>query len=438
MTSAISRKSGRGLSFLKMIAFSFVGIVIFFVELPLGGRAEIIPVHITNVVVEFARPLAVAFVMLLIIYGAASPFVKGTWKNSIGDMALTAFKVIGLAITAAYLVGVAPAVITQPGMMPFLFEKLVLNLGLIVPIGAVGLGFLIGYGIIEFCAVFLEKVMWRVWRTPGYSAIDAVASFVGSYSIGLLITNRMYQDKSYSFRQAVIIATGFSTVSVTFMVVVAKVLELLSMWQYYFWSTLVITFLVTAITARIPPIIWYDDSSAKSAGSPIPGHGYFQTALEAGLSRVEQNPSFFHVLWENTRDGLKMTSVILPLGVSVGLLGLLLSTYTPVFDWLGLLFYPLLALLQVPEAMLTSKALAAGLAEMFFPTGMLVEAPIMSRYVYGVISVSGVLFFAGSIPCILATGIPIKVPHLVLIWAIRVLLSIPLAVLAAHLAPGVM
>ncbi len=49
-----------------------------------------------------------------------------------------------------------------------------------------------------------------------------------------------------------------------------------------------------------------------------------------------------------------MTSVILPTGVSVGLLGLLLSAYTPVFDWLGMIFYPLLAVLQVPEAMLTA------------------------------------------------------------------------------------
>ncbi|MGI3124901.1 hypothetical protein [Nitratireductor sp. PBL-C9] len=155
--------------------------------------------------------------------------------------------------------------------------------------------------------------------------------------------------------------------------------------------------------------------------------------MNAGLSRVEENPTLARLLMVNIKDGLKMTSVILPTGVSVDLLGLLLSAYTPVFDWLGMIFYPLLAVLQVPEAMLTAKAMAAALAEMFFPTGMLGDAPMLSRYIFGVTSVSGVLFFAGSIPCILATEIPVKVPHLVLIWIIRVLLSIPLAVLVAHL-----
>ena len=437
MANAVEKPLSRGGALFKMISLSLVGIFIFFVELPIGGKATILPAHIADTIVTNARPLAIAFVMLLILYGAVMPFVDGSWRRSWGNRVFSGFKVLGLIATAFYLAGVAPAAISAPGMMPFLFDKLVMNLGLIVPIGAVGLSFLICYGLIEFCSVFLEPVMRRVWRTPGYSAVDAVASFVGSYSIGLLITNRMYLTKAYSYRQAVIIATGFSTISVTFMVVVAKVLGLLPMWNFYFWSTLLITFTVTAITARIPPISRYDDS--EQLPEPDVTHGsYFKSAVNAALARVEENPRFLRLLWENVKDGLKMTSIILPTGVSVGLLGLMLSVYTPVFDWLGLIFYPLLALLQVPEAMLTAKAMAASLAEMFFPTGMLGDAPMMSRYLFGVTSVSGLLFFAGSIPCILATEIPVKVPHLVLIWVIRMFLSIPLAVLAAYLGPIVM
>ena len=35
--------------------------------------------------------------------------------------------------------------------------------------------------------------MKPIWKTPGRSAIDAIASFVGSYSLVLLITNRVYE-----------------------------------------------------------------------------------------------------------------------------------------------------------------------------------------------------------------------------------------------------
>lgn len=422
-------------SFLKMVIFSYIGIFIFFIDVPFNGQTTIIPAHLANIALVYAKPFAVAFVMLLIFYGALSPFVQATWNKSKESIFFSFIKVFGLIVTVLYLLDWAPSFITAPGMMPFLFEKLVLNLGLIVPIGAVALSFLICFGLIEFCSIFMEPVMQRIWRTPGYSSVDAAVSFVGSYSIGMLITNRMYLNKSYSLRHAVIITTGFSTVSVAFMVVVAKVLGLLEFWNYYFWSTLVITFAVTAITARLPPITNYDNSSEKNLETDIGRKGYFKTALETGLTRVEENPPLYLLFWQNIRDGLRMTSVILPIGVGVGLIGLLLSKYTPVFDWLGMLYYPLLSILQVPEAMLTAKALAAGLAEMFFPTGMLGDAPMMSRYIYGVASVSSVLFFAGSIPCILATDIPIKIVHLVIIWFIRVMLTIPLAVLAAHLGP---
>lgn len=432
---AVLLDAGRGAALMKMIFLSLAGIIIFFVEIPLFGKTALLPVHISDFLVQSARPLAIAFVLMLIAYGALEPFYSGNWKRSVGTVTFTVFKVLGLLLTALYLTGLVPSFIASPGMMPFLFEKLVLNLGLIVPLGALGLSFLIAYGLVEFCAVFLEPIMRRIWRTPGYSAVDAVASFVGSYSIGLLITNQMFLNKSYSFRQAAIIATGFSTISTTFMVVIAKVLGLLDMWSFYFWSTLIITFVVTAITARIPPISRYDDTEPKGATIAAVGTqgSLLSRAISAGVERVQQNPSFIAVMKDTIRDGLKMTSVILPTGVSIGLLGLLLATYTPLFDWLGLIFYPFLALLQVPEAMLTGKAIAATLAEMFFPTGMLQEAPLLSKYVFAVVSVSGILFFAGSIPCILATKIPFKLFDLVIIWLLRVLLTIPLAALSAHL-----
>lgn len=100
----------------------------------------------------------------------------------------------------------------------------------------------------------MRPVMRLIWKTPGRSAVDAVASFVGSYSVALLITNRVYKEGYYSNKEACIIATGFSTVSATFMVVVAKTLGLMGQWNMYFWGTLVVTFIVTAITARIYPL----------------------------------------------------------------------------------------------------------------------------------------------------------------------------------------
>ena len=79
----------------------------------------------------------------------------------------------------------------------------------IVPIGSVFLAFLTGFGLMEFIGVFMEPVMRPFFKTPGRSAVDAVASFVGSYSLALLITNRVYMEDTYTKKEAAII--GYPT-----------------------------------------------------------------------------------------------------------------------------------------------------------------------------------------------------------------------------------
>lgn len=241
------------LAVIQMTGFSLLGIALFFVPITIGGKRTIAFDHMAGYLVNEQRTLAVILLFLLMIYGVAKPFVSGTWRSNATNVVLSAFKVLGLVLAVMYVTGTAPDMLMTKDMLPFLFEKLALPVGMIIPIGALMLSFLIAFGLLEMMGVIMQPVMRPIWRTPGSSAIDAVASFVGSYSVGLLITDRVYLKGMYSAKEAAIIATGFSTVSTAFMVIVAKTLELMPFWNVYFWPCLVITFLVTAITARLPP-----------------------------------------------------------------------------------------------------------------------------------------------------------------------------------------
>ena len=131
-----------------------------------------------------------------------------------------------------------------------------------------------------------------------------------------------------------------------------------------------------------------------------------------------------------------MALSILPSIMSVGLIGLLLAKYTPVFDWLGFVFYPLTALFGLDSAMELAKASATGLAEMFLPALLLAHADLAVRFSAGVVSVSGIVFFSASIPCILSTRIPVNLGHLLAIWFLRVALSLLLAIPIGMLVAG--
>ena len=424
-TALNSTSSGgsRGAAAFKLIIFSFIGIFFFFVPVTILGKSTILLDHAATAIAVQLRPAALTFVCLLIAYGALSPFIRGTWNKNLTEMIFSVLRVLGLVLTAMYIVGVGPEIFFTPDMLPFLFDKLVLSVGLIVPIGAIALAFLIGYGLLEFTGVIVQPVMRPIWRTPGWSAIDAVASFVGSYSLALLITDRVYRDGKYTAREAAIIATGFSTVSATFMIIVAKTLNLMDAWNLYFWTTFFVTFLVSAITARIWPLAQMDHPENRDI--PLPkGKSRLQTAIDVGLEQAQNAPYIVPMLRATFLDGLRMASMILPSIMAVGLLGLLASKYTPIFDVLGLALYPFTWLAQLAEPMLAAKSLAAGLAEMFLPAILLKDADVTLKFVAAVVSVSQVLFLSASIPCVLATSIPLRFRDLIVIWYIRTALSI--------------
>jgi nucleoside recognition membrane protein YjiH len=424
-----SRHSGLA----KLVCYSLIGIFAFFVPVTIGGRSTIPLDHAATALSNYARPAAIVFVCLLILYGAATPFYEGKWRTDATQAIFSLLRVLGVVLTAMYLTDIGPAAFFAPDMLPFLFDKLVITVGLIVPIGALALGFLVGYGLLEFTGVLVQPLMRPVWRTPSWSAIDAVASFVGSYSIALLITDRVFREGKYTVREAATIATGFSTVSATFMVVVAKTLGLLGSWNFYFWTTLLVTFAVSAITARLWPLSGMEHPADRDPPLPA-GRSRLKAALEAGLEQASAAKRLPETLRQNFMDGLRMASMILPSIMAVGLLGLLAAKYTPLFDVLGLLLYPFTWIAWLSDPMLAAKSLASGFAEMYLPAILLKDADLGLRFIAAVVSVSQVLFLSASIPCVLATSIPLRFRDLLVIWYIRTALSILLAAPIAWVA----
>ncbi|MDF0725577.1 YjiH family protein [Cytobacillus sp. S13-E01] len=424
-----------GSNLVKFFLFSAIGIFMFFIPITVGEKSSIPLDHIVTWINTTFSGAVPYYALIVIFLGAIYPFYTKTWNKNNVNTVFSLLKVLGLVVAVMLVFKAGPAWLFEPSMGPFLYEKLVIPVGVLVPIGSVFLALLVGYGLLEFIGVILQPVMRPIWKTPGRSAIDAVASFVGSYSIGLLITNRVFKEGKYTIKEATIIATGFSTVSATFMIVVAKTLGLMEIWNVYFWSTLIVTFLVTAITVRIWPLNSISEEYYEGKGNPeeiIKGNR-LKTAWEYAMEASLKSPSLLKNISLNLKDGFIMTMSILPSIMSVGLLGLVLAEFTPVFDIIGYIFYPFTFLLQIPEPLLAAKASAIEIAEMFLPALLVVDAPMITKFVVAVVSVSAILFFSALIPCILSTDIPISIPKLLVLWIERTILTLIIATPIAYI-----
>ncbi|MEI4770045.1 YjiH family protein [Psychrobacillus sp. FJAT-51614] len=423
------------MSVFKFVVCSLIGIFSFFVTFTYNGKSSILLDHIVSWLSMNVPTFVTAYIVIMLICGAAYPFVTKSWNKDIVSVIMSLFKVIGLGVGLLLIFGVGPAWLFDPSVGPFLMDKLIKPVGVLIPIGAIFLALLVSYGLLEFIGVFMQPVMRPIFRTPGRSAVDAVASFVGSYSVGLLLTNRVFNQGKYTIREAAIIATGFSTVSVTFMVVIANTLDLMAYWGWFFWVSLVITFIVTAITSRIWPIAKLKDEYIVEHGDPevIVTEKRLQTAWAEAMNAVKLNPPLWKNLLQHLKEGLIMTMGVLPSILSIGLLGLILAMYTPIFDWVAYIFLPFTWALQTPEPMLTAKALAVSIAEIFLPSLLVANAAIMTKFIVAVVSISAILFFSAVIPVILSTDIPLTIRQMIIIWFQRVVLTLILVTPIAFL-----
>ncbi|MCE5033774.1 YjiH family protein [Staphylococcus cohnii] len=411
----------------RFFIYSLIGIIFFFVPVTIHGQSTIMIDHIVQWITLIVKPVLPYYVLILIIIGAIHPFLNQRWNESKTNIIFSLFKVVGVFIAFMVVFNIGPAFVLKESIGPFLYEKLAIPLSVLIPIGAIFLSFLVGFGLLEFIGVICRPIMRPIFKTPGKSAVDAVASFVGSYSIGLLITNKVYKSGSYTHKEAVVVATGFSTVSATFMIIVANTLGIIQYWNLYFWFTLVVTFIVTAITVQLPPIRFeqhttYKDQPYKKEirrNMPLLKESW----LEAKLA-VKQSKSLMEHVFENLRDGVVMTIAILPSIMSIGFLGLVIAEFTPVIEYISYIFYPFISIFPVENVGVLAQASTISIVEMLLPAAIAQSADLATRFTVAVMSVSAIIFFSSVVPVILSTEIKISVGKLVLIWFERVVLTL--------------
>ncbi|ERH36305.1 histidine transporter [Staphylococcus equorum UMC-CNS-924] len=411
----------------KFFIYSLIGIICFFVPITINGKSTILIDHIVQWITFLVNPILPYYVLLLIIIGALHPFINKKWNKSKTDIIFSLFKVLGVFIAFMIVFDFGPGFVLKESIGPFLYDKLAIPLSVLIPVGAILLTFLVGYGLLEFIGVIMRPVMKPIFKTPGKSAVDAVASFVGSYSIGLLITNKVYKNGGYTHKEAVIVATGFSTVSATFMIIVANTLGIIEHWNLYFWFTLAVTFIVTAITVQLPPIRFEKNTTyqnqpykeEKRRNMPLLKESW----LEAKLA-VKNADSLIGNVRENLRDGVVMTIAILLSIMSIGFLGLIIAEYTPIIEYVSYIFYPFISIFPVQDVAILAQASTISIVEMLLPAAIAQTADLATRFIVAVMCVSAIIFFSSVVPVILSTEIKISVGKLVLIWFERVVLTL--------------
>lgn len=443
-----SKCNYRTSSLLKFIIPSLIGVLLFMTPFKIEGQFTIPIAFLSNKLVELFNDFLPLIVTILISISAIGSIVIKFYKtdnkilNSLFNVTpiwMTG-RIIGMILSILTYFKLAPEFIwsdSTGGMVLFSLLPLLVSVfffaGLFLPL-------LLNHGLLEFVGALLTKVMRPIFKLPGRSSIDCITSWLGDGTIGILLTSKQFEDGFYTKKEASIIGTSFSAVSITFSLMVITQVGLSHMFVP-FYLTVTLTGIVAAIIVpRIPPLsrksnTYIDGSAPKKGMDNIPsGYTAFTYGLEKALEKAEDNSSIKGFFADGIRNVIDMWLGVLPIVMAMGGIALIIAEYTPFFEVLGTPFIPLLNLLGVPEAAAASQTLVVGFADMFIPSVLASTiSNEMTRFIVACISVTQLIYMSEIGGLLLGSKIPVKFTDLILIFLERTLVSLPIIVLCANL-----
>lgn len=317
-------------------------------------------------------------------------------------------------------------------LLPTLFSVFIFA-GLLLPL-------LLNFGLLEFFGGLLSKVMRPLFNLPGRGAIDCMASWLGDGSVGILMTSKQYEQGFYTQREAVVVGTTFSAVSITFSLVVLAQVKLEYLFLPFYAAICLSGFAAAMIIPRLPPLRWkkdlYIDGSAPHPDAQVLPAGYntWTWSLHLARQRAAQVHSVGSVFKDGVRNAVDMVFGVLPVVMGLGTIALILAEYTSLFSLLGQPFIPLLELLAIPEAAAASQTLVVGFADMFIPAILAssIESD-MTRFIIAAVSVTQLIYMSEVGALLLGSRIPVNIVELFVIFILRTLITLPIIAGIAHL-----
>ncbi|MBI9010782.1 MAG: YjiH family protein [Clostridiales bacterium] len=295
------------------------------------------------------------------------------------------------------------------------------------------------YGIMDLTGTIFRGFTYPLFRLPGRSTVDLVTSWIGGNSTGILITIRQYVSAHYNAREAVVISTMFSAVSLPFCLVIANTLGVGEKFMIFYGILVLVGIISTVIMVRIPPLSTFDDSTYN--GQPYQtdeiapkGINKYAWAFRKSVIQARSGGSVKDVLIGGTKSYIDLFLSLAPTILTIAVVSLVLSEYTPIFRWIS---YPMgyyLQLLGVAEAFEAAPATIIGFADMFLPA--IVASSIVSaktRFIIGILSLVQIIYLSEMGAVLVGSKIPVNIKHLAVLFLQKTIIALPLIVLFTNI-----
>lgn len=438
-------------SLFKFIIPSLIGISLFIIPMKIEGQITIPIAFMANFIegnfTELLKFMALILISLSVIGSVIIKLFKpkflteSTYLNNLFNVTPIWFiaRILGMIFVICAFFKIGPEFIWSENTGGLVLNDLLPILIAVFLFAGFLLPLLLDFGLLEFVGSLLTKFMRPIFNLPGRSSIDCIASWLGDGSIGILLTSKQYEQGFYTKREAAVIGTTFSAVSITFCLVIISQVGLAHMFLPFYLTVTLSGIVAAIIIPRIPPLSRKEDEYFGGKDSKnlelIPqGYTPFSWGLEKAVEKASGNTDVKEFFISGIKNVLDMWIGVLAIVMAMGGIALMIAEYTSIFQIMGTPFIPLLKLLGVPEAAAAAQTLVVGFADMFIPSVLATTITSeMTRFIVACISVTQLIYMSEVGGLLLGSKIPVGLKDLIILFIERTIITLPVIVIMANI-----
>jgi len=424
---ALKKYSSKGVA--KFFIYTLIGIMVFFVNVTIGGERSILVTHLINFVQSILAPITPYLLLLLTVIAVVDIFKNlERHTSTLTNKVFAVARVLGFICMAMAVFNITPGIFQDERIFPFVMSRIVPQMMVVIPISSLFLPFLLSTGFVETVGLILRPIMRPLFKVPGRSAIIAITAFFSANAVGIMAIDRMYKEGKFTARESALLATSFCTQAIGFLFIVAGMTGLMPHWNLFFFGTFLVLMLTAIVTARIWPLSKKPDTCYNECAyqeEEVVKSGLFKKAFEEGFEVAENIGSMTEKVVSALKATLKVLSVVISTTMFFSVLGLVLVYYTPIFHWLGYIFYPFAALMQLADTHLIGAAGSSVVVAALNPAVLATQTEnFVTKFVLASMPITTIISFSLTIPVYLTTSIPLKFWEILVIWIERVIIGI--------------
>ena len=387
----------------KFLFYSIVGIFAFLAPITIGGESSILMGHIKRIVINgYSQHIQYLIIIVSIItiigtiIGKFKKFDNKLFKELfICGPINGAVRIGGSIFFLMVHFNMGPSWILDPNTGGMMANDLLVSLMVTFCVGVLLMPLLTSFGLVEFVGVLIAPFMRKVFKVPGYAAIDAIASFLGDGTIGIVVTDQQYQRGYYSQREAVIIATSFSIVGISFAAVVADFLKFSNIFVIFYSTIAFSTVIAGFIIARLPLKKFKDEYYVEGKAERKEDISFSIAMGKA--ARVAEKANEIEIIIDSIKKVAVLYITFIPVIMFMGTTGLILAEHTSVFNIISMPLIPFLQLLGFSKdvAKHMAPSMIVGFSDMYLPSLLIESAKSdMVRFIIGTLSFAQLIFLS--------------------------------------------